>query len=48
VIDDLDTGYTTDVQATGIQVHVAQTMMRTVEDREQLALEVVEFACSLR
>lgn len=48
VIDDLDRDLSAEVQATGLDVHIAQTVMKTVEDREHLAREVVEFACSLR
>ena len=48
VIDAEDTAGAEDVRASGIEVLVANTVMRTVEDRSSLARAVLAFAQTLR
>ena len=48
VIDRADAGQADSVRSLGIEVHAAQTVMRTPEDRVALARGVLEFARALR
>ena len=48
VIDAADAGQAESVRSLGIDVHAAQTVMRTVEDRVALGRSVLEFARALR
>jgi LPPG:FO 2-phospho-L-lactate transferase len=48
VIDELDLGQVSAIEALGIAVHCTNTVMRTLEDRERLATETVSFARSLK
>jgi LPPG:FO 2-phospho-L-lactate transferase len=48
VIDRADAGQTESVRSLGIEVHAAQTVMRTAEDRVALARSVLDFARALR
>jgi LPPG:FO 2-phospho-L-lactate transferase len=48
VIDRSDAGQADSVRSLGIQVEVAQTVMRTAEDRVSLARAVLDFARALR
>jgi LPPG:FO 2-phospho-L-lactate transferase len=48
VIDESDAAQRDAIEAMGPRVLVTQTIMRTLEDRERLAVETIEFARSLR
>jgi len=48
VIDQADAGQTESVRSLGIEVHAAQTVMRTVDDRVLLARSILDFARALR
>lgn len=48
VIDLEDSSRAEDIEALGVRVLVTNTIMRTLEDRDRLAVETVEFARSLR
>ena len=48
VIDSEDETRAEDIRASGIEVLVAQTIMRTVEDRTALARAVLAFAQTVR
>ena len=48
VIDTVDAASAEDVRACGIQVMVANTVMRTLEDRSALARAVLVFAQTIR
>lgn len=47
VIDPIDNPFTPSIESLGINVIVQPTVMRTIEDKESLAREVVEFARSV-
>ena len=47
VIDESDASQARDIEAMGIAVHVARTIMRTLEDKRQLADDVLAFAAAL-
>lgn len=47
VIDEADAGLSSDITAEGIAVHVTQTVMRSTDDRVQLAKECLSFAREL-
>jgi LPPG:FO 2-phospho-L-lactate transferase len=48
VIDQADADQQGAVEALGPRVLVTNTIMQTIDDRERLAVETVEFARSLR
>jgi len=48
VIDEVDRVYARSIEKLGIEVHVAQTIMKSLEDRCSLAAQVLEFAAQLR
>jgi LPPG:FO 2-phospho-L-lactate transferase len=48
VIDQADADITDDLRATGLHVHVANTIMESVEDRENLAREVLGLGAKMR
>jgi LPPG:FO 2-phospho-L-lactate transferase len=48
VIDAEDEAHADGIVASGIEVHLAQTVMRTVEDRVALARNVLDFAQAIR
>jgi LPPG:FO 2-phospho-L-lactate transferase len=48
VIDAEDEALADGIVASGIEVHLAQTVMRTVEDRVALARNVLDFAQAIR
>lgn len=48
VIDEVDCMYAKSIEKLGIEVHVARTIMKSLEDRCGLAAQVLEFAAQLR
>ncbi len=48
VIDDVDAGLASDIEALGVAVHVAATVMRSRDDSRTLARETLTFAAGLR
>ncbi|MDE0334950.1 MAG: 2-phospho-L-lactate transferase [Defluviicoccus sp.] len=48
VIDEVDAALAPDVEALGVAVHVAQTVMRSQEDSRALARETLAFAAGMR
>jgi LPPG:FO 2-phospho-L-lactate transferase len=48
VIDESDADQVAGIEALGIAVHCTRTVMKTLEDRDRLAIETVSFARGLR
>jgi hypothetical protein len=47
IIDNADRVYASAITAFGCKVHIRNTIMRTLDDKRQLAQDAVEFASQL-